>query len=254
MTEAVRDLLHHRMAVAEEICSFAASLAIQANVGLPQLGRPMTRKEAVLVGLALKIESTFRALIDDCRAQRSEAMHHLKTMAECLIYFYAVLHDPSDATERQLLAKAFHDEARFFKENPGEGDASEVTELETLRDRLLAGPPQVERLPTLERLAKAPHVGGGSWYSRVYRMACEPAHIGDLIEYMPEDGVPIRVGTPEDLAAGRAREAIWYGSHIVLAVMRSIRDYSVLGLQAPVEMLEIRLRNVGGASPTGSEA
>jgi len=249
MSDAARDLLHRRIAVAEEICGFAASLAVQANVGIRERGLQLRRKDSVLIGLALKIDSSFRALIDDCKAERSEAMHHLKTMAECLIYFYAVLQDPSDATERRLLAKAFHEEARFFKDNPGEGDASEVTELEALRDRLLAGPPPVAPLPNLETLAKAPQVGVGGWYSRVYRMACEPAHIGDLLEYMPEDGVPIRLGAPGDFAPGRAREAIWYGSQIVLAVMRSICEHSELGLQVPVDELERSLRDAGNPDP-----
>ena len=104
MSDAARDLLHRRIAGAEEICGFAASLAVQANVGIRERGLQLRRKDSVLIGLALKIDSSFRALIDDCKAERSEAMHHLKTMAECLIYFYAVLQDPSDATERRLLA------------------------------------------------------------------------------------------------------------------------------------------------------
>jgi hypothetical protein len=76
----------------------------QANEGLRAAPRELTRRDRVLIGLALKVERSFRALLDDCRAQRSEAMHHLKPMAECFIYFYVVLKDQTDTTARQLLA------------------------------------------------------------------------------------------------------------------------------------------------------
>lgn len=124
MTDRARDVLRNRLAVAEEICSYAGSLAIQADVGIRERRLQLTRKDDVLIGLARKIDGSFRALIDDCKAERSEAMHHLKTMAECLICFYAVLHDPSDATARRLLAKAFHDQATFFRENPAARSAT----------------------------------------------------------------------------------------------------------------------------------
>lgn len=197
--------------------------------------------DRVAIGLALKIESSLRALIDDCRAQRSEAMHHLKTMAECLIYFYAVLGDRSETTARLLLAKALDEEARFFRENPSEGNANKVTELEALRDQILAG--GLKELPRLADLARTAGVEVRGWYSRVYRMACEPAHIGDVVEFMPLGDDPIIVGTPPELASGRAREALWYGGQIALAIMRSVCDLSALDLRAPVDELERRFNS-----------
>jgi hypothetical protein len=225
-----------RLSIAEEICSFASSLAVQGNVHRREQRLTLTRRDRVLIGLALKIESSFRALIDDCRRMRSEAMHHLKTMAECMICFYAVLHDATETRARQVLAKALHEEALFIRENPSEFDPSDAVELETLRDELLAG--GVKRLPRIEVLAKNLGSELGSWYSRVYRMACEPAHIGDVLEFMPEGDEPIVVGSLAGLAEQRARDALWYGGHIALAVMRSICEQA--GLQAPVDELERR--------------
>jgi hypothetical protein len=50
-------------------------------------GQPLTEQEAVEMALAKKIYFAFESLIDDAEKMRPEAMHHLKTMAECTIYF-----------------------------------------------------------------------------------------------------------------------------------------------------------------------
>ena len=248
--EATRALLHRRIAVAEEICAFASSLVVQANVALRERAIRLRNKDRLLVGLALKIDNAYRALIEDCKAERSEAMHHLKTMAECMIYFYAVAQDPSDGMERRVLAKAFHEEAKFFKDNPGETDPSEISEIEAVRARLLAGPPKVKPLPDLATLAKSLE-GVTSWYSRVYRMACEPAHIGDVIEFIPQEDEAIGTGPAGDFALFGAKDALWYGSHIVLSIMRTVCESTDLGLQAPFDVLESRLGDGGG--PVNSE-
>jgi hypothetical protein len=233
-----------RLEVAGLICSFASSLAVQANVGLRE--QRLTRRDRVLIGLALKVERSLLALIDDCRAQRAEAMHHLKTMAECFIYFHAVLHDQTETTARQLLAKVLQEEATFCRENPTEGGPTEVADIEALRAELVAGglPP----LPRLHELAERAQVRG--WYSRVYRMACEPAHMGDVWEFMPFHGELIAVGGQPALAAARASDALWYGGQIALTIMRAILDNTSLNLQAPMEHLQRWFET--GEAPAGS--
>ena len=232
-----------RLEIGALICSFAPSLAAQANAGLREAQRPLTRRDHVLIGLALKIERSFRALLDDCRVQRSEAMHHFKTMAECMIYFYAVLNDASETTARRVLAKVLQDEARFLREN--KGDPAEIAEIEAHRAELLAG--GLTPLPTVRDLANAAKVS--DWYSRIYRMACEPAHIGDVFELMPLGDEPIVIGPAPILASARADEALWYGGLIALSIMRSIIESASLGLTEPVDELEREFRGDGPAAP-----
>jgi hypothetical protein len=221
-----------RLEVAGLICSAASSLAAQANVGLSEQGVTLTRRDRVLIGLALKIERSLVALCDDCRAQRSEAMHHLKTMAECFIYFYAVLHDETETTTRQLLAKVLQEEARFLREN--KGDTAEIAGLDRDSAELLAG--GLKPLPSLRDLAEAAKVRG--WYVEFYRMACEPAHIGDVLEFMPFEGEPITVGGQQPgFAVVRASQALWYGGQIALTVMRSICEMASVDLRAPLDDL-----------------
>ena len=227
-----------RIELAEEICGYTSSLVAEANAGLRHQGVTLDYRNRVLVGLVLKIESSFRALIEDCKAERVEAMHHLKTMAECMIYFYVALRDPSGQMARRLVAKAFTDEIRFYKDNPDLLSPATIAEIEVIRDELLSGQPP---LPNLRDIAATPGVDVSSWYSRVYRLACEPAHVGDLVEFMPEEGAEIRFGSHAEYAASRALSAIWFGSQISLAIMRAVCEESIVPLRAPVEELERRL-------------
>jgi hypothetical protein len=84
--------------------TIAASPAAQATEWLRATGYERTFRDNVLTGLSLKIDGSFRALIDDARAGRVEAMHHLKTMVESFIYFYVVAADtsPETATAERL--------------------------------------------------------------------------------------------------------------------------------------------------------
>ena len=233
-----------RLEIAEIMCSWASSLATQANAGRRERGLTLSRRDRLAIGLALKVERSLRALLDDCRAQRSEAMHHLKTMAECLIYFYAVLNDQSETIARQLLAKVLKEEATFYRENPSEGGPTEVADIEALRAQIAEG---LEPLPDLATLAARAEVKG--WYSRVYRMACEPAHMGDVWEFMPYDDDPITVGGQPALATVRAGDALWYGGQIALTIMRSICESTDLDLSAPIDELEHQFAAAGGAAP-----
>jgi hypothetical protein len=72
----------------EEICSYAASLATQPMFGIRSAVFGSRGRTTFSSGGRRKIDGFFRAMIDDCNAERSEAMHHLKTMAECLICFW----------------------------------------------------------------------------------------------------------------------------------------------------------------------
>jgi hypothetical protein len=181
------------VAFAEEVCAVIERMADQATAWLGTTGYKQTFRDRVATGLCLKIDSSFRALIDDARAGRAETMHHLKTMVESFIYFHTVVADTSPETAKHLFAKVLHEKVKFLRDNMQPGAQTRIVELERERDALLAGAPP---LPSVEQLAKSYGPSLGSWYSAVYRLACEPAHLGDLQEFMPGADDRIEVGPP----------------------------------------------------------
>jgi len=131
----------------------------------------------------------------------------------------------------------------FFNENPGHArqadDETWGAGLRTLAAGLEGEWEKFKKL-NLEKLAYDVGRALGEWYSRVYRQACEPAHIGDLQEYMPLPREPIRLGqTP--ISVLRAHVALDYGLHIILALLKTISDLYRLELGEDVERLNARL-------------
>lgn len=236
--------------LAEEMCALNEEIAkrSRARVDADQV-KPGLR-ERVMTGLALKIDNSFRALIADVRARRSESMHHMKTMAEAFIYFHSVARDSSTRTAALVLASALDRKVIFFQDNPGYVSHDEVSQWEKARDYLLQEcaehytkpatlRAELKRVGKIEQMAKNYSPELGSWYSRVYRLACEPAHLGDLLEFMPP-GNPIKTGSPPT-AELRAYIAVDYGVHLMLAMARAI---SGAGLHFPTEELEKRLQQI----------
>jgi len=83
--------------VAQELCSAVADMMASGDRRLKETKYPLTDRDRVLIGLALKIESPFRSVMDDARMARGEAMHHLKTMVEAYLYLHLVIADPSQS-------------------------------------------------------------------------------------------------------------------------------------------------------------
>jgi hypothetical protein len=101
----------------------------------------------------------------------------------------------------------------------------------------------IERLPTLERLATL--AGAESWYARTYRTACEPAHINDLLDFMPDPIEQQLEGLPRTLAESTARTAIDWAIAVALDMFRVTSDNS-LGLSVDVAGYEVRYKAIRG--------
>jgi len=224
--------------LADRISALTPSLVAAATQRHQLENAPeQTTRDDVLIGLALKVEGTFRALIDDCRAGRSEALHHLKTMVEGFIYFYVVSADPTPRTAERILADAVAAQKVKRLKDIAAAD-SEILGWQTFGDEFRQ---EAKRLATLERLAKDHSVELGGWYASVYRLACESAHLGDLLLWMPEDRV-IHLGSRA--AEERATTTIRYALQVVLSLIDSINKTNVLGLHAPTEDLWQTLRAI----------
>ena len=79
------------------------------------------------MALGKKIYFAFESLIDDAEKMRPEAMHHLKTMAECTIYFYYVSKN-GDSAARTVLCEMAKGKEKFIKNNPDFSSSKEQIE------------------------------------------------------------------------------------------------------------------------------
>ncbi len=244
------DRLPAYLELADRMC--LASEDVMAKASERPVGAPNTRND-MLGALALKIDGTFRALVEDCRAMRAEAMHHLKTMTEAFIYFYVVANDPTQRTAEQILADRLAKEhLKRFQHMERlrliEGDAADIRTWTELRDGLRQ---EADQLANLATLAKKHSEVLEGWYGSVYRLACQSSHIGDLLLWMPDEQ-RIRVGPKE--ARAQATIAIHYGLHIALNLLDSINQSNDIGLHTPTEDLKATISTCQRIEPTARKS
>jgi hypothetical protein len=222
-------MLPRYLALAEAMMREADRVATEATQFLRTSGYQMTVRDRVLTALACKADGTFRALVEDCRAERGEDMHHLKTLTEVFIYFHATSDDSTDRTARGVLAERVAGEhAKRLRElEPG---SEELLDWESLRAELRREAIEVRDLAQLAGPLTSPL---RSWYARVYRLACQSAHIGDLLTWMPSDDDEVMVGDAARSAIGplQASTAIYYAIEIMLGLFETIGAGNQAGLQ-----------------------
>ena len=79
------------------------------------------------------------------------------------------------------------------------------------------------------------------WYNRVYKPACESAHISDLLEYMPPPRGSISVTPVTELAVLRALIALDYGLQIMWDLLRNLSDIYELGFYETISKFKATL-------------
>ncbi len=229
--------------LAHELCSAIDEMAATGDRLLRETKYSLTDRDRVLIGLVLKIESSFRALMDDVRHGRGEAMHHLKTIVEAYLYLHLVIADSSEVTAHRLLAEVCYQKSKFLTENPGYADHHSAFWAEELEALERSGIRRIGITNLKDLVSFSPELG--QWYSVVYRAACEPAHIADLVDFMPDPDDPkIASGVELDTEV-RARFAIDHGIWIMLATIRTIHAGNKIGLTIPaLEGLEARYLDI----------
>jgi hypothetical protein len=224
------------LALAESIFAEIERLAAGAGAFL-RSGYQTSERDRVMVALACKADGSFRALIEDCRAGRGEAMHHLKTMAEIFIYFYAVVADDTDKTANAIIAECVGEQhaRRHRRLAPG---SPEQLDWEQFRDEFRR---ESAKISDLARLAE--QHGTALWYARVYQLACESAHLGDLLEWMPGDDWKLLVGETAVAKTGpwKLKLAISYGIEIALGLLDTITQINIAGLQVDTSVFRAEL-------------
>lgn len=211
-----------RVDVARLIIQGGDAALDEAERRLVETKRPLTLRDRVMIAMAHKMLRTFEALVDDAERQRAEAMHHLKTLCECYIYLFEALKDEGSAA--LVLGTSLQSRVEFWELNPGLVGPEAIEDLRREASDLCGG----RKLPRLRALAERHSAELGQWYKLVYRLACEPAHIGDLDAFLPGPGI-----RGEAAGASQAVAALEYGVRIALAAADVINTNEI-GVQLDV--------------------
>jgi hypothetical protein len=197
----------------------------------------LTLSDRILASLALKMIATFEALVDDARARRGETMHHLKTLCEAFIYLYEAA--ASEERAHLVLAHALNQRLKYWRNNPGSIDADEIAALRAE----IADLSQGQALPSKVKEVAERHPNLPGWYNRIYRLACEPAHISDLDDFFPDEHGRLPHGrTP--YAAGRADVALRHGLRLMFGLGHFWNGTNRIGLVIDRADLEARFEGV----------
>jgi len=212
---------HHTAAVAE------AWLQSEENL------QSLTLLDRARVGFAFKMLATFEALVDDAARSRGEAMHHLKTLCEAFIYLYEAA--ASEDRAKLVLAQALKERVRFWRDNPGWMSLDEIEEHEAEIAELSQG----QKLPRNVKHVGARHANLPEWYNRVYRLACEPAHISDLDDFFPDEQGRLPHGVIPHVA-WRAQAAVRWALRLMFQLGRCLSEDNRIGLVIDQTDLEAR--------------
>jgi hypothetical protein len=237
--EATR--LSDYISLGRQLCAVVEGFAGEVSRTLKANPTVLGTRDAVLAGLALKIENALRSLLDDCERRRSEAMHHLKTMVEAFIYLFIVVKDETDTTAGRVIATAAKAKEKYARLNPESPHAKYLPKWTARLTGLAAhGFEPFHRSENLQALMKLHEPELGEWYSLVYRLACDPAHLGDLPDFMPSKVGEFRLGGHSSAAMTRALLAAHYGLAVAIETLAFVSQANKLGVQAPVDDLSAR--------------
>ena len=89
------------------------------------------------------------------------------------------------------------------------------------------------------------------YYRRVYKRACEPSHISDLLEYIPMPDGPITLKQP-NTSKLQSIVAIDYALHITCSLLQDASDFYELGLDKKVSALKMELAKTRDDSLAGA--
>lgn len=235
--------------LAEEILSLRVSTHSRLDEVVTSETITQSLRNCVLIGLNLKALDCFDRLVLDARAMRGEASHHLKTMAECFIYSQWVSLDNGETRARLLTAEGYRSRAAY---HDSVGEPTHAESWRVMQYRQIQGF-QSEwddfKNRPLEKLASDANIG--DHYKRIYRFACEGAHVGDLFVYTPpqpsETGLRLR-----DLSMFRAYVSLKFGIILACDLLHDASDTLGMGAAQQIESLRARWRATIALAPSAA--
>ncbi len=183
--QLVEDMAGGFIALAEEMLLAQQQLQKRVDEGYIEGNFKDDLRSSVILGLALKAWHSFERLIVDVRAGRAESAHHLKTMVESHIYICWVSADRSEDRASRLYAEGFRSRAVYHEmcsTSAGDADAKSAQEWREFEHKQKEGK-NWKRFPHITDIASEGE--SSDLYIHIYKAACEAAHMGDLLIYMP---------------------------------------------------------------------
>jgi hypothetical protein len=235
--DSLKDKVDSYVALAENICQATKAFIDEGTSTLRRQHYVLQTRDKVLFGLGLKIDSAFRALIDDARLRRVETVHHLKTIVEALMYLLVVQKDPTDTSARRVLYEICNQKEQYYATNP-ERDPIKRHRKALKKRQAQFVKEGITPMSDIFGAASAHSASLKKWYNAAYRFACENAHIADLFVFMPD------VEADElDIGPFRAQRALDYGIQAMLTMVE-LANANVLGLRLDKARFERRLTEI----------
>lgn len=182
-------------------------------------GTHVTLRVRVLLALAVKMLRSYEAMLIDAADDRSECMHHLKTIVESFAYFYWVMQDDKDVRANFILAECANQKRKYFNTNdeyPPDYEAAWKDEFQFRKTEFELGG-EVFGRKTLENIVK--DAGLEKRFYDLYRICCEVPHLGDVMEYLPTLSGKIVFYKPE-ISGLWPIIALENGSYLIIQLMK----------------------------------
>ena len=208
--------------------------AVNAKVMQPSQ-EVTTVRQQVLFGLGLKAFRCFEDLLFLAQQRRGNAMILLKTLTETWIFMHFAVKDQGELNAKYVYATSCNQKVVFFENNKDYSDQAKQVAAWKTKKKALCPTYNKRTLKDLAEDQDMTHME--AWYRRVYRLACEPAHIGDLINYIPQPGQAVEWADSQ-MAPLSATIALNYGMLIILHIFKDTSATLALGFEEEIGELE----------------
>lgn len=234
----------------EEILSLREAMHHRLDKALAPQTITEPLRNRVLIGLNLKALDCFDRIVVDARDRRGEASHHLKTMAECFIYSHWVSGDSGNTRARLLYAEGFRSRAAYHESLDETEHAATWREMQRQQIEPLQSEWKKFKKDSLEQLASLANTE--EQYYKIYRLACEAAHMGDLVVYIPphpqEPGLRL-----SDLSMLRAYTSLKFGIILACDLLHDTSDALGIGADEQINSLRKRWQVIIAIGPNARE-
>lgn len=239
--DVAEEKIRHFLVLAEEILSLREAIRQRLDKVLTSDTLTKSFRNSILVGLHFKALDCFDRLMVDARDNRGEASHHLKTMAECFIYSHWVSLDDGETRARLLSAEGYRSRAAYHDSLEERELAATWREMQHQQIEGLQSEWETFKRTKLEQLASSANTE--EHYCKIYRLACEAAHMGDLMMYAPPH--PQELGLRlSDLSMLRAYVSLKFGIILACDLLHNASGALGMGVDQQIDGLRERWRAI----------
>jgi hypothetical protein len=172
-------------------------------------------------------------------------------MAEGFIYAHWVTRDSGEGRARLMCAEGYRSRANYHTSLGEEGPAKQWRQLQYTSIEELRGEWKTFTKTKIKDIAR--QAGVQDHYHQVYKMACEAAHMGDLMVYMPPQ--PQETGLRfADLSLLKTYICLKFGTSLACDFLHDASDSLAMNLNQELDGLRGRWRLIVALAPPASES